>query len=163
MTEQTTASTPLASRSAEELTRFAHQQERAYADLRARGLALDLTRGKPSSAQLDLSSELLSLPKGFKDASGTDTRNYGGLQGIAELRQIFAELLWVEPEQVVAGGNSSLVMMREVRGELRKVAWPTREEIVRYSIIVLVTVVLLTAFVNLIDYLSTEAILYLFD
>ena len=53
--------------------------------------------------------------------------------------------------------------VREVRGELRKVAWPTREEIIRYSIIVLVTVVLLTAFVNLVDYVSTEAILYLFD
>ena len=53
--------------------------------------------------------------------------------------------------------------IREVRGELRKVAWPTREEIIRYSIIVLVTVVLLTAFVNLVDYVSTEAILYLFD
>ncbi len=118
MTEQTTATTPLASRSAEELARFAHEQERAYADLRAKGLALDLTRGKPSSAQLDLSNELLSLPKGFKDASGTDTRNYGGLQGIAELRQIFAELLRVEPEQVVAGGNSSLVMMREVLVDL---------------------------------------------
>jgi hypothetical protein len=69
VTEQTTATTPLASRSAAELTRFAHEQERAYADLRARGLALDLTRGKPSSAQLDLSNELLSLPKGFEDAS----------------------------------------------------------------------------------------------
>jgi DNA-binding transcriptional MocR family regulator len=118
VTEQTTATTPLASRSAEELARFAHEQEGAYADLRAKGLALDLTRGKPSSAQLDLSNELLSLPKGFKDASGTDTRNYGGLQGIAELRQIFAELLRVEPEQVVAGGNSSLVMMREVLVDL---------------------------------------------
>jgi preprotein translocase subunit SecE len=53
--------------------------------------------------------------------------------------------------------------VREVRGELRKVAWPNREDIIRYSIIVLVTVVLLTAFVNLVDYLSTEAILYLFD
>ena len=53
--------------------------------------------------------------------------------------------------------------LQEVRGELRKVAWPTREEVIRYSIIVLVTVVLLTAFVNLIDYISTEAILYLFD
>jgi DNA-binding transcriptional MocR family regulator len=118
VTEQTTATTPLASRTAEELARFAREQERAYADLRARGLALDLTRGKPSSAQLDLSNELLSLPKGYQDASGTDTRNYGGLQGIAELRQMFAELLWVEPEQVVAGGNSSLVMMREVLVDL---------------------------------------------
>src|SRR4051812_18168503 len=53
--------------------------------------------------------------------------------------------------------------VREVRGELRKVAWPSRDEVIRYSIIVLVTVVLLTAFVNLIDYLGTEAILYLFD
>ena len=53
--------------------------------------------------------------------------------------------------------------VREVRGELRKVAWPSREEIVRFSIIVFVTVVLLTAFVALVDYLSTEGILYLFD
>ena len=53
--------------------------------------------------------------------------------------------------------------VREVRGELRKVAWPDREEIIRYSIIVLVTVVLLTAFVNLVDYVATETILYLFD
>ncbi|HEX4906806.1 MAG TPA: preprotein translocase subunit SecE [Acidimicrobiales bacterium] len=53
--------------------------------------------------------------------------------------------------------------VREVRGELRKVAWPSREEIVRFSIIVFVTVVVLTAFVALVDYLSTEGILYLFD
>ena len=50
-----------------------------------------------------------------------------------------------------------------MRGELRKVAWPTREEVIRFSIIVLVTIVLLTSFVALIDYLSTEGILYLFD
>ena len=118
MTEQSTATTPLASRSSEDLARFAEEQESAYAALRARGLALDLTRGKPSSAQLDLSDELLSLPKGYRDASGADTRNYGGLQGIGELREMFAELLWVEPEQVVAGGSSSLVMMREVLVDL---------------------------------------------
>ena len=53
--------------------------------------------------------------------------------------------------------------VREVRGELRKVAWPSREEIIRFSIIVLVTVVVLTAFVALVDYLSTEGILSLFD
>lgn len=53
--------------------------------------------------------------------------------------------------------------VREVRGELRKVAWASRDEIIRYSIIVFITVVLLTAFVNLVDYVSTEAILYLFD
>ena len=117
MTEQTT-STPLAQRTPEELAHFAQEQQAAYDALKARGLSLDLTRGKPSSEQLDLSTELLSLPRGYKDASGTDTRNYGGLQGIAELREIFAELLWVEPSQVVAGGNSSLVMMREVLVDL---------------------------------------------
>jgi len=53
--------------------------------------------------------------------------------------------------------------VREVRGELRKVAWPSREEIIRYSIIVFVTVVVLTGFVALVDWLSTEGILFLFD
>jgi len=53
--------------------------------------------------------------------------------------------------------------LREVRGELRKVAWPDRDEIIRFSVIVFVTVVLLTSFVALVDYLSTEGILYLFE
>ena len=103
VTEQTaTASTPLAERSAQELQAFAQEQQEAYAALKARGLSLDLTRGKPAAAQLDLSADLLSLPHGVKDAAGVDTRNYGGLEGIKELREMFAELLWVEPEQVVA-------------------------------------------------------------
>ena len=105
---------PLADLSTDELTAFLAQQQAAYADLKERGLKLDLTRGKPASAQLDLSDGLLSLPHGATDSHGVDTRNYGGLEGIRELREIFAELLWVDPDQVVAGGNSSLVMMREV-------------------------------------------------
>ena len=52
---------------------------------------------------------------------------------------------------------------REVRGELRKVAWPSRDEVIRYSFIVLVTVLLLTGFVALVDWGSTEGILFLFD
>ena len=51
----------------------------------------------------------------------------------------------------------------EVRGELRKVAWPTRDEVVRYSLIVLFTLVVLTAFIFGIDYLSAESIFFLFD
>ena len=104
---------PLSALSPDDLATLLEQQRAAYADLKARGLKLDLTRGKPSAAQLDLSDELLSLPRGFKDGTGTDVRNYGGLAGLTELREIFAELLWVEPEQVVAGGNSSLMMMRD--------------------------------------------------
>jgi DNA-binding transcriptional MocR family regulator len=112
------STTPLAQLNPDELAAFLAEQQAAYADLKATGLALDLTRGKPASAQLDLSDRLLSLPGGPKDAHGVDTRNYGGLEGIRELREMFAELLWVEPEQVVAGGNSSLVMMREVLTDL---------------------------------------------
>ena len=110
--------TPLAERSAEDLSEFLAQERAAYDALVAQGLSLDLTRGKPAAAQLDLSDALLTLPRGVKDQAGVDTRNYGGLEGIAELRAMFADLLWVEPEQVVAGGNSSLVMMREVLADL---------------------------------------------
>ena len=109
---------PLADLSAAELAGFLAEQQAAYADLSSRGLKLDLTRGKPAPAQLDLSDELLHLPHGSADRDGVDTRNYGGLEGIRELREMFAELLWVEPDQIVAGGNSSLVMMREVLTDL---------------------------------------------
>jgi aspartate/methionine/tyrosine aminotransferase len=109
---------PLSELSPDELAVFLAAQQAAHAELAESGLKLDLTRGKPASAQLDLSDGLLTLPTGPIDANGVDTRNYGGLEGIAELRAMFAELLWVEPEQVVAGGNSSLVMMREVLTDL---------------------------------------------
>ncbi|KGN43014.1 aminotransferase [Knoellia aerolata DSM 18566] len=112
MTEPTTA-TALSDLSADELESFLENQRTAYAELQGRGLKLDLTRGKPSVAQLDLCNELLGLPKGHLDAGGTDVRNYGGLSGITELREMFADLLWVETEQVVAGGNSSLTMMHD--------------------------------------------------
>ncbi len=105
--------TALADLSADDLAALLIEQRTAYAELKARGLKLDLTRGKPSSQQLDLSDELLRLPSTTKDAAGTDVRNYGGLAGLPEIREMFADLLWVEPEQIVAGGNSSLTMMRD--------------------------------------------------
>ncbi|MCW2820465.1 MAG: aminotransferase [Marmoricola sp.] len=118
VTEQSQQAQPLADRTPEEIEAFLVEQRAAYDDLRGRGLALDLTRGKPSTAQLDLSDALLELPSGVKDPDGVDVRNYGGLEGIKAIRAMFADLLWVEPQQVVAGGNSSLVMMREVLTDL---------------------------------------------
>ncbi|BDZ42681.1 putative aminotransferase [Paraoerskovia sediminicola] len=90
-------------------------QQQAYADLKARGLSLDLTRGKPSAEQLDLSDGLLNLPGAGTVASeaGTDVRNYGGLDGLVELRRIFAELLDVPVAQLIAGGNASLTLMHD--------------------------------------------------
>lgn len=118
MTQETPSTQPLADRTPEQVQAFLTEQRTAYEDLVARDLTLDLTRGKPAAAQLDLANALLTLPSGHTDAHGVDVRNYGGLAGIQELREMFAELLRVEPEQVVAGGNSSLVMMREVLTDL---------------------------------------------
>jgi DNA-binding transcriptional MocR family regulator len=106
--------TPLAERSPEELAAYLERQRGAYADLVDRGLKLDLTRGKPSAEQLDLSSALLTLPDGHLDADGVDVRNYGGLTGLRQIREIFAELLGVDVDQLVAGGNASLTMMHDV-------------------------------------------------
>ncbi len=76
------------------------------------GLALDLTRGKPASAQLDLSSQLDGILQGsYKAADGTDVRNYGGLKGLPEARELGSWLLDMPAERVLAGGNSSLTLM----------------------------------------------------
>ena len=114
MTTAPVIRTPLADLPETELAAFLDDKRQEYAALKDRGLRLDLTRGKPSTAQLDLSDALLGLPRTTKDRSGADVRNYGGLEGLAELREIFAELLWVEPGQVVCGGNSSLTLMWDV-------------------------------------------------
>jgi DNA-binding transcriptional MocR family regulator len=85
-----------------------------YDALLARGLSLDLTRGKPSSDQLDLAAPMLSLPgEHYGAADGTDTRNYGGLMGLPELRAIFSDALRVPVDQLVAFGNSSLELMHD--------------------------------------------------
>ncbi|XVX21130.1 aminotransferase class I/II-fold pyridoxal phosphate-dependent enzyme [Actinomycetota bacterium] len=112
MTEQT-APRPLSERSPEELAAVLDDAKRQYAALQERGLKFDLTRGKPAPEQLDLSNDLLHLPTGHKDESGTDVRNYGGLIGLPAARELFAELLWVEPDQVVCEGNSSLTVMHD--------------------------------------------------
>ena len=87
----------------------------AYGAFRARGVALDMTRGKPCPEQLDLSLGLLDcLGRDYKAADGTDCRNYGVLEGLPEARELFAELLEVEPAEVIVGGNSSLALMHDV-------------------------------------------------
>ena len=92
------------------------EQSAAYVALQGAGLALDLTRGKPSPAQLDLSMGLLDLPGAghYVDAAGADLRNYGGLEGLLELRAIFADLLGVSVDQLIAGNNASLQLMHDV-------------------------------------------------
>lgn len=76
------------------------------------GLKLDLTRGKPAPEQLDLSNDLDGILEGFYLLQGgTDVRNYGGILGIPEARQLGAEFMGAKSEQVMVGGNSSLNLM----------------------------------------------------
>ncbi|MGI9283929.1 MAG: aminotransferase class I/II-fold pyridoxal phosphate-dependent enzyme [Pseudomonadales bacterium] len=78
---------------------------------KASGIKLDLTRGKPSDAQLDLSNALDGALGGTYHNGTIDLRNYGGLDGIAEAKTLFSPLLGVKPEEVLIGGNSSLSLM----------------------------------------------------
>jgi DNA-binding transcriptional MocR family regulator len=86
-----------------------------YDAFAARGVKLDLTRGKPAAAQLDLAGALLALPGGddYLAADRTDTRNYGVLQGLPELRALLAPQFGLEPQQTIVGGNSSLGLMHD--------------------------------------------------
>jgi len=79
-------------------------------------LQLNMTRGKPSPEQLDLSLPLLDLvgSDDYIAADGTDCRNYGVLDGLPEAKELFAEFLEVETTEVIIGGNSSLALMHDV-------------------------------------------------
>ena len=80
----------------------------------AKNLTLDLTRGKPNQAQLDLSSGMLSIISDRGDCfseSGLDCRNYGILDGLPETKRLFSDLLDIPPENILVLGNSSLNVM----------------------------------------------------
>lgn len=83
-----------------------------YSQLAELNLNLDLTRGKPSTEQLDLSDTLDGILLGnFTASDGMDVRNYGGLDGLPEAKQLFASFLGTSPELTLIGGNSSLSLM----------------------------------------------------
>ncbi len=84
-----------------------------YNAIKAQGLNIDMSRGKPGADQLDISNDMLKVFEdgNFKTEAGFDVRNYGLLQGIPECQKLFADLLDVKPENVIVGGNSSLSLM----------------------------------------------------
>ena len=89
------------------------QLEELVAQTKARGLKLNMARGKPSSEQLDLSRPMLEVLDASSDLSdgGVDCRNYGCLEGIPAARQMFGEVLGVPADNVFMGGESSLTLM----------------------------------------------------
>jgi aspartate/methionine/tyrosine aminotransferase len=87
-----------------------------FADLCKARLKIDMTRGKPSAAQLDFSNALLTLPGNgdFYQSDGGDTRNYfGSMQGLPEARILFSQMLGAPPERILIGNNSSLALMHD--------------------------------------------------
>ena len=88
--------------------------EKEYRDYQSQGLTLDMSRGKPSTEQLDMSMGLLNVLDAdsvMKTENGTDTRNYGMPDGIPEAKELMAGMMDVKPEQVIVYGNSSLNIM----------------------------------------------------
>ena len=87
--------------------------EKEYADYVAQGLKLDMSRGKPAPNQLDMSEDLFTILSKNSDVADVspDVRNYGGMDGIPEMKALFAEMLGVKTTEVVVGGNASLTMM----------------------------------------------------
>ena len=87
-----------------------------YEEAKAKNLALDMTRGKPGTEQLDLTLPMLDLvtSSDYKTVGGADTRNYGGIDGIPEAKELFKAFLEVDSiDEVVVGGNSSLTLMHD--------------------------------------------------
>lgn len=98
----------------EELLREKESVQKKYDELKALGLKLNMSRGKPGSDQLDASSGVMdniSLSDDMVGEDGMDIRNYGVLEGTAECRKLMADMLETEPENVIVYGNSSLNIM----------------------------------------------------
>lgn len=88
--------------------------KKRYEEFKNRNISLDMSRGKPGPEQLDISSAVFNAdnePSVYKNEAGIDCRNYGGLDGIPELKALFGEILGIDPDLVIVGGNSSLNMM----------------------------------------------------
>ena len=87
-----------------------------YQNFQARGLSLNMARGKPGKAQLDLVSDMLTVLTDPADCmdGGVDVRNYGELTGIPSAKRLFADLLGTAPEEILVGGNASLNLMYDL-------------------------------------------------
>lgn len=98
----------------EELLALKKELDKEFEEIKAQGLALDMSRGKPSNAQLELSMEMMDVLKGNSDLkceTGVDCRNYGVIDGIPEAKRLLGEMSEVDPEHIIIYGNSSLNVM----------------------------------------------------
>ncbi|MCM1158123.1 MAG: aminotransferase class I/II-fold pyridoxal phosphate-dependent enzyme [Bacteroidales bacterium] len=129
---------PLGEQTKEELLALKEVLSRKYKEAQAKGLKLDMSRGKPGISQLDLSLPMLDIltSKDEMTASdGMDIRNYGVLDGIPEAKQLMAEMMETTPEHVVVFGNASLSIMYDtvsrgmLKGYLGETPWGKLERV----------------------------------
>lgn len=100
--------------SKDQLISLKSELEEQYNNFKSLKLSLDMSRGKPSKDQLELSMDMMNVLNSdtkLVDENNTDIRNYGILDGIPEAKKLFADLLQVSTDEVIVGGNSSLALM----------------------------------------------------
>ncbi len=100
--------------SRDELVSLKNELEKKYEEVKSLGLSLDMSRGKPSANQLDLTMDMLNCMSTVEDCkaeNGFDCRNYGVLEGMPECKKIFADILDVDTKNIIIGGTSSLNLM----------------------------------------------------
>ena len=100
--------------SKEELLVLKESLNKEYAEAKAKGLALDMSRGKPSPTQLGVSVGLMDVinsDSDMKSECGIDCRNYGCLDGIPEVKRLMAEMMGTTEDHIFIGGNASLTLM----------------------------------------------------
>lgn len=100
--------------SREELQALRDRLEKEFEEAKAKGLKLDMSRGKPSITQLDMGMsifDILDAKSDMKSSEGIDVRNYGVLDGLLEAKQMMADIMEVNPENVIVCGNASLTIM----------------------------------------------------
>ena len=100
--------------SKEEVVSLKGELEKKYEEVKSLGLALDMSRGKPSAEQLDLTMDMLKVMTTVEDCkaeNGFDCRNYGVLDGMPECKKVFADILDVDTKNIIIGGTSSLNLM----------------------------------------------------
>ena len=106
--------TPYCELGREELLELKKELTQKYEDAKGKGLKLDMSRGKPSTDQLDMIMPMMDIFSShcdMKDDQGVDTRNYGCLEGIYSARKLLGDMLGVDPEHVIVFGTASLNVM----------------------------------------------------
>lgn len=97
--------------SKEELEQAKEAADNEYEELKSRNLSLDMSRGKPAPSQIDHANGMLKEMTEYHTTAGMDVRNYGVLDGIPEMKELFSELLDIKADNLIVGGNASLNLM----------------------------------------------------